>query len=83
MCRKPSQLEIAHFQQTMKGMKASSAMNVSGAYDAVADSVDFNPKDVKVAVKDMEASSAMNVSGAYDAVADSVDPKPKDVKVAM
>ena len=51
----------------MKGMKASSAMTVSGAYSAVAESAGLKPKEVKGAVEGVLALAAeqMKKSGSF------------------
>merc|ERR1719449_334175 len=51
----------------MKGMKASSAMSVSGAYSAVAESAGLKPKDVKSAVEGVLALAAEQIkkSGSF------------------
>merc|ERR1712070_591676 len=51
----------------MKGMKASSAMSASGAYNAVAESAGLKPKDVKSAVEGILALAAEQIkkSGSF------------------
>merc|ERR1719386_148867 len=51
----------------MKGMKASSAMSVSGAYSAVAESAGLKPKEVKGAVEGVLALAAeqMKKAGSF------------------